>query len=94
MPYTVSGSVEGLAYALRVYGEVDREPVTGTQDVVLMLEGHVGETFGATPTGPYYVLDLTDEASVLVALRALTYVHEHDDTAPEIVPPQYIDADY
>lgn len=94
---TVQGYVDDVAYALRI--DPDAPPAvratSGTGVIVAceppaalaLLEANVGEPVSATPTGPYFELDLGDAASVLTALYQLTDVRIVDGDVPDLTNP-------
>lgn len=82
--YRVTGGINGVVYDVAV---LDEEPwVQGTVTVEAHLASHVGGAFLATPTGPEYVLDLEDGASVFACLVSTTVISETDGDVPQLVP--------
>lgn len=83
--FHVTGALDAVVYGLAV---LDEAPwIEGSPAVVSLLEREVGETFLATPTGPAYTLDLSDQASILACLYRLTMVTETEGPLPDLVPP-------
>lgn len=83
--YRVTGGINGVVYDVAV---LDEAPwIEGTVTVESHLALRTGEPYLATPTGPTYVLDLKDGASVLACLAATTVISEMDGDVPQLVPP-------
>lgn len=81
--FAVSGFADGVGYQLAVG---DGGELTGSNRTVGVLLAAVGERLGATPTGPFTTLDLTEPASVLIGLYALTDVREVSGDPPITIP--------
>lgn len=93
MAFEVRGYIDGVAYNFRHDPAADT-PNQGSTNVLAKLEFREGETFGATPTGPYARLNLRDGESILTALYALTQVVAVEGDAPDVFGPMVPGAVY
>ncbi|MFI9845123.1 hypothetical protein ACIHFD_49450 [Nonomuraea sp. NPDC051941] len=76
---------DGIAYQLRHDPADDTgRTLTGSPDVLALLEFNRGEELSATPTGPTMPLDPDDASSVLCALYALTDVTNVAGDVPDL----------
>lgn len=86
----VTGYIDGVAYTAVIDPEIaNADPdavgiVTGSVDVLVLLHLHKGIEIGSLPGRDSFTLDVTDERSVVMALHALTTVHEVSDDAPSL----------
>ncbi|MER5649706.1 hypothetical protein [Streptosporangium sp. NPDC002524] len=84
--FDVSGYIDGVAYQLRHDpGSQLGDTNQGSSHALALISVNAGQSFGATPTGPFMVLDPEDGATVLCALYALTQVVNVRGDAPDIL---------
>jgi hypothetical protein len=94
--FVVAGYIRDGDAAVGYRVAVGAEPGPGVDGIVqgsvnarALLAAHAGEEVRVTPVGPSYVLDLSDPASVLAALHALTEVKTVEgDDVPEVMGPR------
>jgi hypothetical protein len=96
--YAVRGLLNGVVYTLVVNREdpdtTATDGVTGSAPIVDLLTERLGEQVWATPTGPTFTLDLTDDRSILAALTELTTVTEMTGDVPIVMSPEVAGAIY
>lgn len=86
MSFTVTGFTDGVPYSAAVG---DAGLTSASPRIRELLEFHIGEQFGVTPTHSKRALSLDDPASIHAALHTLTNVSavegenpDDDDTDP------------
>jgi hypothetical protein len=86
--FVVTGTYLGAMYQA-TWTEQDADEshlcVESTHSMIRpLLDAYTGDTFGATPTGPFLTLDVADGASVLAALGNLTTVTDVSGDVPTV----------
>lgn len=79
--FTVAGRYHNTPYLVSVSGA---RVTVKNQRLKTDLAIWSGDRVGATPTGPFYTLDLTNPASVLAALTERTHIIRVTGTPPTV----------